>query len=294
MRLSIRIIRGIAVTYIKLYKLLPMTKKVVNSYNPEFGYELISVLPYAYWLYKNGLLEKTISGSDSYCLYYFSPNHEINPEQRSWYSGMTTSIIKLTADGVPNAFIHKPKLDLDRFLPPPYKEAYKNDWAKFNKPTFIIYNRYNNEWPENPSLNRPINFFSLELLDQVFQILNKKYQVVYFNIEGTEELYDNAPPLHFPDYDLCRYHKVIHVKDLKEKHPGLTYNLIEMYYFANCKNFLTMNGGGGILASYFGGKNIIYTKKCKELQSGDFGYYHLFGGSEIKVVQTYEEILENL
>jgi hypothetical protein len=55
-----------------------------------------------------------------------------------------------------------------------------------------------------------------------------------------------------------------------------------------------MNGGGGILASYFGGRNLIYSKQSKELQTGDFGYYHLFGGSEIKVVQSYDEILLNL
>ena len=292
MKLSIRVIRKTSLLYIKLYKLLPMSKKTVNSYNPEFGYELISVLPYVYWLYKQGLLEKTISAVDTHCFYYFSINHEINFEPRSWYNGITTAIIKLTMDGVPNAFIHKPTLDTDRFLPPPLKQAYRNDWAKFDKPTFVIYNRYNNEYPA--SFNKPINYFSLELLRDIFDKLKKRFSILYCNISGNPQLYDNAPPLEFEDYELCKEYGVTHINDLKEKHPGLTYNQIQLYYFANCQRFLTMNGGGSILASYFGGKNLIYTKYCKELTSGDFGYYHMFGGSEIKVVQTYEDILSNL
>jgi len=292
MKPSIYMIRKASLFYIKFYKKLPMSKKIVNSYNPEFGYELISVLPYAYWLYKNNLLEKTISAVDTESLYYFSRNHEINKECRSWYNGLTTAIIKLTQDGVPNAFIHKPRLDSDRFLPPPYRQAYKNDWAKFRKPTYVIYNRYNNEYPA--SFNKPINYFSLELLKSVFEKLIPDYDILYCNINGNPELYDNAPPLEFNDVELCKEYGVTHINDLKDKHPGLTYNQIQLYYFSNCQRFLTMNGGGSILASYFGGKNLIYTKYCKELKSGDFGYYHLFGGSEIKVVQTYEEILSSL
>jgi hypothetical protein len=265
---------------------------IINSYNPEFGYELISVLPYAYWLYKQRRLKKTISAKDTECLYYFSPKHEINPEQRSWYSGKTASIILLNDEGVPNAFIHKSNLDLSRFSPPPYKKAYKNNWAVFEKPTFVIYNRYNNEWPAG--LNEPINFFSLEILEVLFNKLKDKYSVLYCNIHGQPDLYDNAPPIEIEDRELCERLRVTHVMDLQEKHPGLSYNQILLYYFSNCKLFLTMNGGGSILASYFGGKNIIYSKQSKELITGDFGYYHLFGGSEIKVVNTYDEILKNL
>ena len=35
---------------------------IINSFNIEFGYELIAVIPYAYYLFKQGKLEKTISG----------------------------------------------------------------------------------------------------------------------------------------------------------------------------------------------------------------------------------------
>jgi hypothetical protein len=48
-------------------------------------------------LHSKGMLEKTISAIDTECLYYFSPNHEINKEPRSWYNTPK-------AKGIPNVF----------------------------------------------------------------------------------------------------------------------------------------------------------------------------------------------
>lgn len=265
---------------------------IVNSFNSEFGYELIATLPYAYWLYKQGILKKTISAKDTHCLYYFSPDHEEIKERRSWYYGDSTAVDRMIHAGIPNALIHKPVLDISRFLPPPYKKAYKNEWAKFSKPTYVVYNRYNKEYPA--TYNKAFNYFTEEFLTEVFDKLTKKgFNVLYCNIEGQEDLYDHCEPIHMNDYALCHKHKgVIHIKDLLEHHPGLTYNQVQLYYFANCENFLTMNGGGGILASYFGGRNIIYSAFSKELTHGDFSYYHLFGDSNIIPVTTYEEVLK--
>jgi hypothetical protein len=265
---------------------------IVNSYNSEFGYELIATLPYAYWLHLRGELDKTISAKDTRCLYYFSRNHFENPERRSWYHGDTTAVAKMIEAEIPNAWIHVPKLNTDKFMPPPYKKSYKNNWAKFYKHTFVIYNRYNLEYPA--TYNQAFNYFSEDFLEEVFTRLKDDFEIVYCNIEGQPDLYDHCDPLPMEDYELCKKHGITHIRDLQEKHPGLTYNQILLYYFANCHDFLTMNGGGGILASYFGGRNIIYSRFSKELNSGDFGYYHLFGGSKIIPVTTYDEILHNL
>lgn len=265
---------------------------IINSFNCEFGYELIGVIPYAYWLYEKGKLRRTISGTDSKCFYYFSPHHVINPQRRSWYYKDSTTLNELISEGVPNAWIHKSSLDMRQWSPPSYKQAYKNDWAKLEKEHIVIYNRYNVEWIENEVLNKPINFFSLDFLEELFKTL-KDYSVIYVNIEGHEELYDHSEPIHMEDKELCRKYGITHIDDLIEKHPGLTYNWVQMYYFANTNKFITMNGGGGILASYFGGTNIIFTRFCKELQYGDFNYYPLLGGSEIKIANTYEDIISH-
>ena len=48
-----------------------LKKEIETAYDGEFGYELISVLPFAYWLYKNNKLSKTIGATDTKLFYYF-------------------------------------------------------------------------------------------------------------------------------------------------------------------------------------------------------------------------------
>lgn len=262
-----------------------MAGQTVNSENCEFGYELISVIPYAYYLHSRGELARTVSGIGSEAFYYFSPRHEINPWPRSWYN-----VEKMMT---PNRWIHRRELDTEMFLPPPYKKHYANDKYHFD---LVVYNRYNNEWPGVPELNRPINFFSIDFLRELFQ--GYKGRVLYCNVDGKPSLYDNAPALPFPDRELiAEFPNVTHIDTLDEE-----YNVAQMMAFANCPLFLTTNGGGAILASYFGGVNIIYTNPqtvngrvyARENVTGDFEYYHLFGGSEIINPRSYDEILTML
>ena len=119
---------------------------IVNSHNIEFGYELISVIPYANYLQSKGLLTETISGNDTECLYYFSPKHTINTEPRSWYNTPKCA--------TPNIKIHTNKLDKRQFLAPDYKNRFANDRFKFDKEIVIICNRVNIEWS-----TKPINYF---------------------------------------------------------------------------------------------------------------------------------------
>jgi hypothetical protein len=247
---------------------------VVNSYNNEFGYELISCVPYAYWLHKRGLLKKTISGHDTESLYYFSPKHVINPEARTWYNyGLMDT---------PNRDIHKSELDLRQFEAPPYKEIYGGVYDY----DIVICNRYNKEWPGVFELSKPINYFSLEWLEDFFY-RNADKKIAYLNISGFKKHYDNSPPLPFADYELCQQHSnVNHILDIYESG---SLNLLQMQIMAGSSEFHTLNGGYSILASYFGGVNYIYTKPVtirgrtypREVEKGDFNYYHNFGNSEI-------------
>ena len=189
---------------------------IVNSKNIEFGYELISVLPYAYHLHSIGKLDKTISGMDTECLYYFSPDHKINKAQRSWYN---TPDVK-----TPNIDIHKHFLNKDEFLPPPLKEKYKNKKFKFEKEPIIICNRHNVEWGV-----KPINYFNIPTLKKLFKLLQDKYQVVYINIDGRKELYDNAPPIKLKDYQLLKeFPKVLNIHELHKKKKKISFNTLQL------------------------------------------------------------------
>lgn len=245
---------------------------IVNSQNIELGYELISVLPYANYLNSLGILEKTISGNDTECLYFFSPKHEINPYPRSFfYNSKCTT---------PNIRIHVPELDKRNFLPPDLKSYWSERIPdklrkRFKKELVIICNRHNIEWN-----HRPINYFDLDTLRKMFILLQDKYQVVYINVEGRPELYDNCPPQPFGDFDLLKeFPKVINFHDLCKEFK-FSFNTLQLMTFCMCQKFITMNGGHAILAAYFGGENIIMSKhgepEAQEIKPHVNSYYRWY------------------
>lgn len=257
-------------------------KKHVVAGNVEFGYELISALPYAYKLFLDGQLEQTTSAKDTDCLYFFSPKHNIDSSKRCWDNMKHVRTL-------PNINIHTPTLDLDNFQPPPLKEQYKNDRFVFDKPIICICNRVNIEWNRDV-----INYFDVECLEKLFKMLHKKYQIVYFNIEGRKELYDGAEPISIGDFDLVKKYG-ISIHNLYDKNKDLTFNTLQLMVMANCERFITLNGGYSILASYFGGTNIIYTKECREIRpevNSYYRWYDKFGGSRIEHVDSYNDLFD--
>ena len=80
----------------------------------------------------------------------------------------------------------------------------------------------------------------------------------------------------------------------------LTYNEFQCMLYANCDKFISYVGGGGILSSYFGGTNIMWTSRGKEVRDGYLdknSYYHKL--SDCKVIpiidkeKTYPHRIEN-
>jgi hypothetical protein len=253
---------------------------IVNSHNIEFGYELLSAIPYAHELYLKGELTETISGIGSEPLYYFSPKHTINPEQRSWYNTK-----KAREEGLPYTVIHKPEQPAKQF--PPYKEQYKNDEFKFKKSTLCICNRYNIEWS-----TKPINFFDETILDWLFSNLKDKYEIIYFPVSLPEELQDDAHSMLLSDIEVANKYGIKLFTDLcKDKN----WNETLLKVFANCEHFITMNGGYSILASMFSGTNIIYSKPGKpeafELKNKSFWrWYPNINNVRTLHVPNYDEL----
>jgi hypothetical protein len=264
----------------------PDDSKRVDACNVEFGYELISALPYAYHLHQKGLLMETISAVDTGCLYYFSPRHLTDGSPRGWHN------MEKAARLLPNTKIHQPSLDWSKFSPPPLKEQYKNDRFVFDKPTICICNRVNVEWKRDV-----INYFDIDVLEKLFKSLKKKYQIIYFNIEGRKEFYDGVEPVSIGDFDLARKHGAVVIHDLHKDNPDLSFNTVQLMVMANCEAFITMNGGYSILASYMGGTNIIYSKECREIGetvNSFYRWYHRFGGSRIVHVDNYTQLLNEV
>ena len=263
-----------------------MENKTVNSNCPEFGYELLSAVPYAYNLHLKGELKDTVSGFDTSCLYFFSPNHVETGCKRSW-----DNMRKLWNQNFPNIHIHRKDLDWDLFTPPPLKEFYKSSKIEFEKETVVIFNRYNYEWGRPP-----INYLDLPTLEKLFSMLEDKYQVVYINIKGHKKYYDGVDPLELGDDEVLKNHpKVISINDLINKYPDLNYNEIQVRVFANCEKYISSNGGQLILSAYFGGENIIFSKECRELNpevNSFYRWYYKLGGGVFQHVNNYHDLID--
>jgi hypothetical protein len=251
---------------------------ITDNYNIEFGYELIGIIPYAFWLHREGKLTATISNKDTKCLYYFSPDHREVDERR--HSRMWGEVRR----AYDNGYVHKKFLDTSRWVPPPYKQHYENSDFSFDKPLLVICNKYNNEWKKDP-----VNYLDCDTLDWLFSHYKEKYEIIYSRFRPEMGYDDTVDTLDLGEWDIVESHNITTIQDLKK--DDISYNLLQLKLYPHCSRFITVQGGTSILASYFGGDNIIFACKGMEIKNHTYNnWYHLLGGSKIHHVSTYEDL----
>lgn len=256
--------------------------KINLDYGGEFGVELQLVVPYAYYLHTKNLLGKTLSAHDTKALYYFSEEHEEKYDHR-----VHVPQENLKQSGNPNPSAHTYCLKTSQWLPPPYKQKYRNDRFKWKKEPLIISNKYAIEWGQ-----QPFNFIDLPTLGKILKLIEKDYQVIYCRPTGKEIVSDQNEIVPLRDFELIREHpEVLTIQELSKRNPDLSFNALQMMIFANCKKFISVQGGNAVLASYFGGTNIIYAIKGQELSCGDFNHYGLYGRTNIVPCANYSDFL---
>ncbi|WP_139307923.1 hypothetical protein [Pontibacter flavimaris] len=266
------------------YVLKPQYKEI--AYRQEFQQELTFVLPFAYWHHQNGTLGKTISSKFTKELYFFSDNHEERFDKRVW---------RLSKDDytVPNMY-HCNAISFDKWAQVPLRAHYCNEIFKFDKPLLIIANKYNTEWGKDP-----INYFSIEILDWILARFSQRYQIVY-NRPGPDYIVmDNSDILELKEavYIRKNYPEVILAEDLFQANKAHVnnYNHFQLMLYANCDRFLSVHGGTAALASYFGGKNIILSKRGHEHRYNEFKtIFPALSGAEILHAKSDAEVLQFL
>lgn len=244
----------------------------------EFGYELQLVIPYAYYLFQNNLLKSTSSVQQTKELYYFSPDHTESNELRQYI-----------CPNVPNNNPHKVDFDYSQWSPPPYKLQFKNNLFQFKKQLLIVHNKYNIEWEIGM-----INFLDCATLDKIFEKLSDIYEIVY--IRPTNKIIsDHAPMCDLEgEHDLLNKYNITNANDLYELHKSKfnNFNHFQLSLHANCEKFISVQGGNAVLASYFGGTNIIFAKKGGELECGSYErLYPKFSGCKILHTNDYDQLL---
>ena len=275
------------------------TLKKTIKINSEFASELVCVIPYTYWLHERGELEKVITSKGMKPFYYFCDDVEERFEVRTF--DVNTNGLQ----DVPNNWIHHNSyavvgrdhselseeeqsevngvLDYSQWTPPPYVDYYKTDEFNHLKPYIIVNSNYNVEYGND--ITQSMRYFDIKTLYETFNhLIDKGYTVIYKRPNNTEFTLDQNEMVTLggkfmltadvegvgviSDYDLCNYYdKVINLNLLKEDYT-YTYNELQMKLFSGADGFISTNGGGGFLCSYFGKPIIFYVPHGKELRPG--------------------------
>lgn len=253
------------------------------SFNGEFAPELQFALPFAYWHFKNGTLKKTSSSKFTSELYFFSPQHEEVFDTRTNEGNYNFEFPRI---------LYSHNYNMSKWEPVPLKEKYANDIYVYDKPILIIANRYNMEW-DGP----PISFFSIESLDHIISRLKGSYTIIYNRPRPQNITMDNSDIYDMDEFEwLQKEHpEVILMEDLfKENKAGArNFNHLQLMVYANADRFLSIHGGTATLASYFGGINLILSKKGPEHHFNCYQkLYPQFSGAKILHAKTDEEVQE--
>ena len=245
-----------------------------TDYGGEFGYELISVIPYAYFLATQGRLAKTVSTKDTRCLYFFSPNHEERYAQRQYQP--------VTAFPVQSLCTHD--IDTSKWTPPPYKTVYASTRFQWPKPLLVLGNKSELQWGRGT-----INCIDLSLLRELLTALTPHYAVVYSNPPKSAIVDDGCTVVSFGDKDLIRreFPNVRLIEDVYAEHKDLTFNTFQCTLYASCENFISVQGGASVLASYFGGRNYVLAIDGDETTHDSYsGYFRRLSGCNVVGFRT--------
>jgi len=274
-------------------------KRTIRA-NPEFASELVCIIPYVYWLHTQGKLEKVVTSKDMKPFYYFCDKVE------EYFDMRTLDNRNSGLEDTPNEWVHHNAesvtgkdyselteqqqndvngvLDYSEWIPPPYTEKYKTDEFTFENPVIVVNNNYNIEYGK--PITESLRFFDIKTLYDIFSYLTEKgYTVVYKRPDNTEFTLDQnemstldsklsltadvAGVGIISDYDLCEYFdgNVINMNKMKKDYPQYDYNEFQLKLFSSAEGFVTTNGGGGILCSYFKKPVVMYIPHGKELRA---------------------------
>jgi hypothetical protein len=157
----------------------------------------------------------------------------------------------------------------------------------------VICNKYSPE----PSLEsgKAVNFIDVPDLMKLFAVLCKRFQVVYVRPTSSDIVGDHQSINDLGEFAQIetRFPEVLTIQRIHADHPELSFNELQMRLFANCERFISVLGGSSYLASYFGGKNIIYAREGWEVSCNAYeNWFHLFSGATIHKARTSGELLD--
>lgn len=252
----------------------------------EFGYELLLVIPYAYYLHLKGNLKRTVSSKFTKELYFFSEDHEEKYSQRKFQR----------LEKLPNNTLGSTTFDFNSLNFPDYKTQFKNNLVTSVKPFLIVHNKYSLEWGK-----APVNFINIDTLEYIFKTYRDNYHIVYSRLgDSTGGIVpDNQHDFTRDNFiskekELLETYSITKVQDLYEKYKDCAsnFNHFQLLLHANCENFISVQGGTSAFVSYFGGKNLIYAVQGSEVEYELYsGFFKKVSNQNIFHAKSYVEML---
>jgi hypothetical protein len=264
-----------------------------TKYFGEFGFELLAVVPYAYWLYRQGRLQRTIGGVDTRCLYYFSENHEERPVKRH-YVPITEYPLGERGRRQYDLEAFPSTLETRRWIPPPYREAFRDDRFRWDREICILSNKISDEQFAH-EFQGPTNFIGTELLLRLIGLLRDRYQVIYNRPRASDISTDHQKIHEIGDIEAVKrtFPDTVTIQELHARYPTLTFNELQLRLYSGCRRFVSVLGGSAYLASYFGGTNIVLARRGWEVNCGAYDrWFDRFSGACVVAVSSDRELLQ--
>ncbi len=251
---------------------------VIDSQGCEFGYEMFYHVPYAYYLAKHAILEKTISCVGTRCFYWFSPDHQELYQQRDW--------VKFY-DSLKQKPHQRP--DFRRWQAPDFGARYSGQLdLPFEKPLLLIFNKYNVEW-DHP----PVNFLSVGLLKRIVAEMADQFQIVYLRpTKGI--IVDHMPLGELNEKDMLRELGVIMGEDLYENYQQISFNEFQLGLLAQSKLRVSVQGGSAYMNAFFAGDLLILHRYGQEMRHGNYDDFERMGATRVTVFNEEDRLLNDL
>jgi len=269
-------------------------------YDGEFGYELAGMIPWAYHKsIHNDCKMKTRGRPGTKYLYYFSYHHSIEPAKPGRSQRESHRLPRESPLG------ETPHFGDDQFptkadwTPPPYKQFFtrKNDidvLESLDKPLLILSNKYTMEWSDGPT-----NHIPLETLWEILKFLTPRYHIVYNRFKDARledrleaKIEKNGGVGPYGDKEMIKrfFPSVVLFEELSQNLETDDVNLLMFSLSATADKFISVQGGNSVVASFFGGTNVIHCVRGPEINyhsdhGGDFSYYHRFSNATIEVAK---------